>query len=164
MKLKREIQEEQDHKETFSKQIEETRETLEKICRALYNIYVSLNAVGIKPILMEPDPENGEKILTILQCDFEKIITAVEEHDVEQVQENDNETTATNEEEIEQNKEQDESLTEEMLLPQTYNILLRRMPVPSGQLTVPMPIGKTNIYIHHEYSLSQKEKCAVISI
>lgn len=106
----------------------------------------------MKPVFIEPVTENSEKILSALYADLARIVTVVEDQEIESNQEVVIETT---EEENEQEKEKEESENEEILLPQTYNILLRRMPVQTGQISGPVPVGKLYYKIKITYSFDR---------
>lgn len=142
-RIKSEIKLQQDLQEKYEMEYNETEKTLKTIIQVLFNIYISLRELGIKPQNIPRDMENGERMIGLLHAELKKIVDFDDARREEEVVVEKEVVEGEKEEELVQEKpEEPVYYPDEMLLPPTYNIILRRTPVLPEQIGTPAPVGK----------------------
>lgn len=134
---KEKIQEQIELTKKAKEEHEELKRIMKMIIEYLSNIYIRLREFGIKPQSLPRDTENGEKLVNLLQTEMTKIVDYFEEREKEKAE------LVVEETEVEEGEvEEPIEYSDEMLLPPTYNIILRRTPVLPEQVGMPAPVGK----------------------
>lgn len=134
LSLKDNITEQEKLREDCEEKCDEKRILLQSLCNSIFNLYISFKDVGIQPLKeVTADLEKSELLLQTIFKDMEIIVNRSEVKDEDEDVEESKDILAEDEDQV--------SLNEDELLPNTYNILFRRSPVPIQGMQLSVPPG-----------------------